>query len=178
MKMETTAETRARRERGSGRILQIGRIWWIQYYSRGQAVRESSRSERPGVAEKLLKLRLAQVRTGNHPELRRVTYEDLRAAYIADYVTNHRKSLRYDKDGKPGLDKVDRLDKFFADYRATDIDADLMREFAKKLQAEGKRDSTINRSLSALRRMFNLAKREGKIRDVPYFPLLTEPAPR
>jgi integrase len=59
-----------------------------------------------------------------------------------------------------------------------EIDTDSMRQFAAKLQAEGKRDSTVNRSLSVLRRMLHLAKREGKISELPFVPMLKEPAPR
>ena len=161
----------------------MGRIWWIQYYSHGRSVRESSHSQKEPVAKKLLKLRLAQVVTGTQPSLRRLTYEDLRAAYMADYVAKKHKSLRWRKDEKtgervPSLDKVERLDKFFEGRRASSIDADVMREFAAKLQTEGKQDSTINRSLSALRRMFNLAKADKKIRETPHFPMLKEPPAR
>jgi integrase len=53
-----------------------------------------------------------------------------------------------------------------------------MVDFTKKLQAEGKADSTINRSLAALRRMFHLAKQSKKIRELPHFPMLTEPPAR
>jgi len=81
-------------------------------------------------------------------------------------------------DGSPRLDKVVRLDGFSEGYHASAIGSDLMVEVTKKLQAAGKADSTINRSLSALRRMFNLANRHGKIPHVHHFPMLQEPSAR
>jgi integrase len=177
--METKgSDVKPRRARGEGSISKRGRIWWIKYYSRGRAVRESSGSESELKARSLLRRRLGEVATGVHPQLRRVTYEDLRKAYVADYVTNQRKSLRLDREGNPRLDKVGRLDGFFDGYHAAEIDADLMREFTQKLQKEGLANGTINRSLSALRRMFHIAKRDGKLRDIPHFPMLKENGPR
>ena len=49
-----------------------------------------------------------------------------------------------------------------------------MIEFTKKLQAEGKANAAINRSLAALRRMFHIAKESRKIREMPHFPMLKE----
>lgn len=182
-KDEMTETTKPRRERGTGRIWQIGPIWYIQYSVNGRQVRVSSGSRKKDDAKKLLKLRLAEAVTGTQPDLRRLTYADLRAAYMADYVAKKHKSLRWRKDPKTGarvphLDKVQRLDMFFEGYKASAIDADLMRRFIARLQANGTQDSTINRSLSALRRMFNIARADKKLRDVPHFPMLKEPKAR
>jgi integrase len=55
-----------------------------------------------------------------------------------------------------------------------------MRKFVATLQKKGKRDSTNNRSLSALRRMFNLAVKDKKHHknNVRSFPMLKEPPAR
>jgi len=58
------------------------------------------------------------------------------------------------------------------------IDADLIRRFIVDRQAKGLSNGSINHSIAALRRMFNIATREGKLRDIPYFPMLKESAPR
>ena len=47
----------------------------------------------------------------------KATYKEMRASYYQDYVLQKHKSLRYDKDGNPRLDKVVRLDDFFTGYR-------------------------------------------------------------
>lgn len=178
MTEKTSSEQKARRQRGSGRIWRKGSTWWIQYYSHGRQMRESSRSDQESDAKKLLRVRLGEVALGVHRPERELSYEEIRDGFLADYSTNHRKSLYFDKEGKPRLDKVENLNSFFSGYRVSEIDTDAMRAFAKKLQAQGRRDSTVNRSLSVLRRMFNLAKRERKIREIPFIPMLKEPAPR
>jgi len=164
----------SRRERGTGSIWRKGRYYWLQYYAHGQKIRISAGTDDPRKAEKLLKLKVAEVRVGVHRDVRRLTYEDLREAYIADYRTNGRKSLRFDREGNPSLDKVTRLDGFFTGWRSADIDSDVIRKFTAAQQANGLSNASINRSISALRRMFNLAKVDGKLRDVPHFPMLKE----
>jgi integrase len=121
---------------------------------------------------------IGEVAAGIHADTRRISYEELRETFYKDYEVNKRKSLRRDKNGNSHLDKVARLDGFFAGYRASEIDADMIRKFIDEQQKKGLANGTINRSISALRRMFNLAKHDGKIRELPYFPTVKEAAPR
>jgi integrase len=179
-----------RNERGTGRIYQFGvpkgeeqkgRIWWIQYYdASGRQRRESSHSKTRRVAEKLLQRRLVEKEKGELPtfQSRRLTYDDLRDAYYAEYQMLKRKSLRFDKDGKPRLDKIVRLDDFFSGYRVSEVTSDALRKFTIQLQEKGKKDSTINRSLAALKHMFRMARKDGKIHEIPNFTMLKEPPPR
>lgn len=169
-----------RRKRGEGRIWLVGRIWWIQYYSRGRQVRESSHSENKAVAERLLRRRLGEVAAGvlPPPGSARVKYEELRDALQSEYRTNGRKSLETRADGSQYVPGVPELDKFFEGYRAVGITPDKIREFIIKRQNEGAANSTINRSLAALRRMFNLAAHDQRLRDVPYIQMLKEPPAR
>lgn len=76
--------------------------------------------------------------------------------------------------------KLRGWDGFFEDYRATEITCDALRKFTLKLQGEGRKGSTVNRSLAALRTMFRMAIRERKIGldAMPVFTFLTEPKPR
>jgi hypothetical protein len=73
-------EPRTRRAHGTGRVFRMkgGDIWWIQYYVNGRQVRGSSGGTNERAAEKLLLQRLGQKAAGIHPELRRLTYDDLR----------------------------------------------------------------------------------------------------
>jgi integrase len=169
-----------RRERGEGRLWQIGRIWWIQYYVHGRQVRESSRSKAEIVAKRLLKRRLGEVNAGliTPASIQRLRYESLRAAFLADYRTNKRKSLYKNRAGEEQVCGIKHLDSAFKGFRAVDIPGDPIRDFISKRQAEGAPNSTINRSLAALRRMYFLAKKDGKLRDVPHIPMLKEPPAR
>ncbi len=173
-------EPRSRRQRGEGRLWRRGRIWWIQFFARGHQVRESSRSDRRPVAERLLRRRLGEAAAGiaSPPRMARVSYEQIRDALLADYAANRRKWLRRDKEGKPYIIGVSHLDDFFKGWRAVAITTDSIRLFITKRQEAGAANSTINRSLALLRRMFRLAIADGKLRDVPHFAMLKEAAPR
>ena len=175
--IESAQERKPRRGRGTGRLYRMRHSanWWIQYYVNGRQKREPSHSTNERDAQKLLQRRLGESAAGIHPELRRLKYEDLRDAFVSDYVMNKRKSVHWTKDEKTGelvprIDTVPRLDKFFAGYKASAIDSDLVRKFIAELQNKGLASGTINRSVTALGTMFRIAMREGKVRNVPYFP--------
>jgi len=168
----------SKRERGSGRLFQRGQIWWAQYYSHGRQIRVSTEETDEKRAGKFLKRKLAEVETGTHIDARNIRYEDLRDAYMVDYQVNHRKSLHHDAKGEPYLDAVKRLDDFFYGFKASQVDADGVRQFQADQQKKGLSNGSINRSVSALRRMFNLALEDGRLNAVPYFPMLKESAPR
>jgi integrase len=189
---EAKAVEKREREWGSGRIFKMGfkkepqdgtaehavwkkRVWWVQFNdASGRQRRESSRSTTCRVAEKLLGQRLGERDAGLLPTARavRLTYEDLRRAYYAEYVERERRSLRYDKAGKPRLDAVVRLDGFFAGYRVLAITSDAVHDFVAKLKAEGLANQTVQHSLNALKHMFKIAVREKKLSAaaVPYVP--------
>jgi len=167
-----------KRERGTGRLFLRGQTWWAQYYFHGQQVRVSTGEPDEKKARNFLRDRLAEVRTNTHSDSRNLRYEDLRESYLGDYIANARKSLRRDGEGKPRLDAVNRLDGFFSGFRASEIDAQLIRRFALHEQERGLSNGSVNRSISALRRMFHLAAEDDRLRTVPHFPMLRESAPR
>jgi integrase len=167
-----------KRARGAGRVFQRGNIQWIQYYSHGRQVRESTGETDEKRAEKILRKRLGEAEAGLAPDSRGLRYEDLRDSYLTDCETNQRKSLRRDGEGNPYLESVRRMDAFFAGCRAVEIDTDLMRKFQREAQTQGYSNGSINRSLASLRKMFTLAHRDQKIRHLPFFPMLPEAKPR
>ena len=60
--------------RGTGRVFQRGRVYWIAYYHRGKEIRESAHTEDERKARKLLREcgSLAAVREADEETLRRV----------------------------------------------------------------------------------------------------------
>jgi integrase len=168
------------RQRGKGCVRRIGRIWYFQYYDRGRGVRKSSGSENRAVAETMLEDALREVKAGRTPIIQfdSVRYKDLAAALFADYRVNRLKSLQRRADGTQYIFGVPELDKFFGRYRAIEITTDKLRAFITARRKAGASNGTINRSLSALRRMFHLAIQDGKLRDIPFFPMLREAKPR
>ena len=169
-----------RRARGEGRIYRRGRVWWIQYYRNGRRVFESSHSDLKDAAKRLLRQRLGEVAAGIAPPLgaARITYQNMRDALLADYATKQRKWLRRDASGRVYMTEVSHLDLFFAGFRALKIATDEIRSYIHKRQVEGAANGTINRELALLRRMFRLAVEDGKLRDIPHFPMLKESPPR
>ena len=158
------------------------RFWYLLYYDlNAKQHSESSGTRSKEEAQKMLTNRLEAVRTGNQPlgEVRRLRYEDIRDGLIADYraagkvteqngvmaVSGHRHFFK-------------QLDDFFANMPVIAITTDVLREFVSKRMKEGVSGPTCNRNLALLRRMFKLAQREGKIQNVPYFPMQKESAPR
>jgi integrase len=167
-----------KRERGEGSLRLRGAKWWCQYYHRGRQIRVSCKTNDEKKAEKFLSKKLAEVLTGTHSDARNIRYEDLRRSYLADYEANQRRSLRHDGEGNPHLDSVDRLDSFFSGWKASEINADAIRQFQREQKALGLSNATVNRSTSALRRMFRLAVQDDRLRILPYFPMLEESAAR
>jgi integrase len=163
-------ETRSKRKKGDGSVFQRGAVWWIKYYRNAKAYRESSESKKEGDARKLLKKRQGEIAVGRFigPEAEKVIIRELSEDFKNDYRVN----------GKNSLDKAEQTLKhllaFFGDYRAHDIGTDLIRKYAAQRQQEKASNGTINRELSALRRIFNLALQAEKIYRKPHIPLLEE----
>jgi integrase len=99
-------------------------------------------------------------------------------ALLADYKANGRKWLRQGKDGKAYIVGLPNLNDYFEGWRAAEITTDAIRAFIRKRQDEHRANGTINRELALLRRMLRLAVQDGKLRDVPHFPMLQEAAAR
>jgi len=167
-----------KRERGTGSLKLRGRIWWLKYYRHGEPIEVSSGTDDQKKAEKFLRKKLGAVANGIEEDSRSLRYETLRSGYLDDYIVNGKKSLRHDRAGEPYLEAVKRLDPFFAGYRAVDVTSDLMRQFQREMQTQGYANGSINRSLAALRKMFTLAHRDGRLKNLPFFPMLPENKPR
>ena len=167
-----------RRVFGTGGVFEKNgsRFLYISYRDgNGKLRQESTKSESRMVAERLLRDRLAKVEQGLPvAEMKRLKYEDIRKTLIMDYRTRGVKMLEEDKDGNPYVWGFEHLDPFFKNCLVRTITTDLLYHFVEKRQREGAKNATINRNLSLLRRMMNLARREGRSIQAPYFPMLKE----
>lgn len=179
------------RQRGSGGLIQLRRkdgklaspYWYMLYWVNGRQIRESSKTASKMVAEALLRKRLSERDAGQKPavDIAKVTYENLRDALLQEYEINGCKSLvRRVDGGPPYLPSVLPLDRFFAGRKVNGITADAIRKFVLEQQKAGKANATINRSLAAVSRMFQLAVRDGKLQlqNAPNIEFLKEAAPR
>ena len=169
---------RKRRVFGTGGIFEKkgSRFLYISYRDvNGKLCQESTKSESLMVAENLLRDRLGKVEQGLPvAEMKKLKYEDIRKTLILDYRTRGVKMLEEDEEGNPYVWGFEHLDSFFKNRAVRTITTNLLYEFIEKRQREGAKSATINRNLSLLRRMMSLARRERKLAQTPYFPMLKE----
>ena len=139
-----------------GMIYERGTIWWIKYYKDGKPYRESARSTKESDARRLLKRREGEISEGRMPTLyyEKILYDQLAEDFMTDYRINAKRSL----------DRAERslrlhLDPFFKGTRVPSITTTRIKQYIEERQLEGAKNSTINRELAALKRMFTLAKR-------------------
>jgi len=144
-----------------GRIFQRGTIWWVQYFYNEKDRRESTRSTKREIAEKLLTKRMAAKDAGTLQEssIKPMRFADLRAKIEGEYQLNQR----------PSLDRLQvafkALGAMFEGWKANAITKDRLVEYANARLADGKAHATVRYELACLRRAFRLAEVPS-----PYFP--------
>jgi len=168
------------RTRSEGGLEKIGNVWYLTYYNlQGKQVRRSSKSPLKSVAIEKLKQAQEELRKGIEPTVsRKVRYEDVRQILLDDYRDKGKLVMDGDDPvitGRRGHLKA--LDDYFGGMSVTAIVA-VLRQFVDDRTAVGVAGPTINRNLAYLRRMFKLAQQQGKVSNVPYFPMQRESEPR
>lgn len=179
-----------KRPRGTGSLFQFKGcgIWYMKYYRNGVAVRESSGTDDRRKAEKILQRRIGEIATNTYiePADRKITVDELYAAFLKDYEVNQLPSFerareRWQRPPAKEGDKIPspgRLKQRFSGMRAIAVTGDTLNKYVAWCRDQGLANGTINRDLAALRRAFKLALRAGKIQKCPMFPHLKESAPR
>lgn len=177
-----------KRERGEGGLFRMkgSRMWYGQWYQNGKQVRVSLKTDVKEKAKRELRRKMGDAERGAAPEneTRKLRYGNLRQALLDDYTRRGNKSLQTLSDGSETIWGLSALDKFFGyDGKhqgplVASITVDKIRDFVRKRQGEKTGNAGINRSLALLRRMFNIARADGKIQFMPVVRLLKEPPPR
>jgi len=159
-----------RHRRGSGSIYKRGKTWWLSYYVDGKNICESSGSKKREKARRLLQQRLGEIAEARFvgPKADRITFDALAEDFLDDYKINEKKSL------KDATRSVNALKVFFGGFRARSISGSEVLRFIVSRQGAGLTNASINRELSALRRIFNLALRNGRALSKPHISMLEE----
>ena len=180
--MEAETPDKGANRRGNGHIFKPkyktrsgevceSKFFYIQFYRDGVRYVENTHTDKITPAKSLLRRRLGSEQFVP-PKLEKLTFDELAAGVLTDYEKNERSSLSRVRQS------IFHLTKFFRGQRAININGAMASEYAvlrrKRPGDEGARDgistgaaiATINRELAALRRMFNLGKKDSKVRFV------------
>ena len=152
----------------------LGKVWWCKYYLNGRPIRESTGTRKETEAKRFLKEREGRVVSGQPvlPRADRVRYEE-----IASELRQH-----YEATGERNLKEADTrlnpLNRFFQGARVTGIGPQEVTKYARWRQESGVSNSTINREISVLIKMFRFGYERGKVLRLPVIHKLREAAPR
>ena len=155
-----------------GEIRKRGGVYWIRYCRDGRRYEESAKTDKHEKARDLLRQREGDGANGVaiSPKIGRLRFEEAAKDLLTDYTINGKKSAK-------NLENTiidGALDPWFRGRRMAALTTSDIRAYVADRQANGYANATINRELSALKRMFTLAIQAGKLLQRPHIPMLAE----
>ncbi len=155
-----------------GQLRKRGGVWWVRYYRNGRRYEESAHSDKWETARDLLRDREGDIAKGVpiSPKIGRLKYDDAAADLLTDYQINGKRSAKNLEHTI--LDGA--LTPWFSGRRMASLTTADVRAYVADRQEKGYANATINRELSALKRMFTLAIQAGKLLQKPHIPMLAE----
>jgi hypothetical protein len=131
-------------------IYKRNRIWWIDFYDQQKnRIQESTHKTNRKEAEKLLALRQADVARGLYQIPCKITLKEFSAKYL-EYAKVNKRSWERDNQ------MLKHFESFFGNKLLSDIGAADVEAY-KNYRCSVVKKSTVNRELTLLKRLFNLA---------------------
>jgi integrase len=149
----------------------VSAVWWIQYYSRGRKLRESTDTEDFGEAKDILKQREGDATRGRMTKSmeRKVLFSELAALVEKDYELNAYRSA-VDIELRHRL----HILPFFGKMKAIRISESDIDDFILLRRNEGASNATINRELVTIKRAYSLGIQKRIVSDRPHIAMLEE----
>jgi integrase len=142
----------------------------MQYFVDGRRVRESTKCDRVRDAQDVLKTKLLEIQQQGHVSgSAPATIEKLYSLIEEDYSKNGRKSIVHLR----GLWN-NHLSAFFAERSTTKLSTEEIDNYVRGRLTNGAANASVNRELSALKRMYKLAIKAGRLKTMPYIAMLKE----
>jgi integrase len=132
-------------------LYQRGRIWYADFYIRGERVQESTRTGNKRKAEKFYAARLAEVEHGAYKKPVKLSLVEFSERYLA-HAQIHKRSWNRDKQ------MLGHLLGFFGQALLGDITAMRVEDY-QQARVRKVCPATVNRELALLKHMLNLAER-------------------
>ena len=160
-----------RRRRRDGKY---GSVFWVKYYVNGQAVRETTGTNKESEARRFLKEREGRAAVGQAilPRADRVRYEEVARDLREHYQATGARNLTEAET------RLQHLDRFFQGRRVAALSQADTTAYVLKRRGDDVSNATINRELAILTRMLRLAYETSKLVRIPVIRKLKENAPR
>jgi integrase len=132
-------------------IYRRGRVWYVDYYAKGERVQESTGTANRREAEKFYALRRSEVERGVYAKPVIVALKEFGERFL-DYAKIHKRSWRRDEQ------MLGHLERHFGNVSLGDISALRVEEYQQR-RSRKVAPATVNRELALLKHMFNMAER-------------------
>ncbi len=133
-----------------------GRIWYVDYYAKGERVQESTGTASRREAEKFYALRISEVERGEYWKPVRITLSEFGKRYLEYAKANKRSWLRDQQ-------MMEHLNEVLGSAVLSDIGPFEIEQY-KLARVQSVSPATVNREIALLKHMFNMAEQWGLYR--------------